>query len=188
MSLPAIEERLRGQSDRFRKFWETEDQVLADSEQALRQGDVTIEELPEVDLAIVRVAEKRAPQTIHRFTGAGKEACHPMAIHNATLCNRVLILQGRRYALMYRYESWVQFASRRPPKRVSLDELAKSLNALEQAPGEWCAESANDVVPRLYLDGAEQSSLSPERFIDETRRQLNVAPVAWDPWDWKPAA
>lgn len=180
--LPRLGEIL-AHTDRFRRYWETEDQVLTDSEQALRQGDVIIEELPEVDLAIVRIAEKRAPKTIHRFTWASEETCHPMAIHNATRCNRVLMQQGRRYALIYRYESWVQFMSKPPPPRVDLAPLAEELSADEPATARWSFDGVCELTPQMMLVGNQESSISPEAFTARVAEFLATAPPAWDPYD-----
>ena len=170
-------------TDRFRRYWETEDQVLTDSEQALRQGDVTIEELPEVDLAIVRIAKERAPQTIHRFTWASEETCHPMAVHNATRCNRVLMQQGRRYAFVYRYESWVQFMSRPPPPRIDLAPLAEALSADEPSAARWNFDGVSELTPRMTLSGDGESSIPPETFAAKVAEFLATAPPAWDPYD-----
>ena len=170
-------------TDRFRRYWETEDQVLTDSEQALRQGDVTIEELPEIDLAIVRIAEERVPQTIHRFTWASEETCHPMAVHNATRCNRVVMQQGMRYAFVYRYESWVQFMSRPPPPRVDLVPLAEALSAEESGEGQWNFDGVSELTPRMTLFGDGESSIPPEAFAAKVVEFLATAPPAWDPYD-----
>jgi hypothetical protein len=180
--LPRLGEML-ADTDRFRSYWETEDQVLTDSEQALRQGDVTIEELPEVDLAIVRIAEERAPQTIHRFTWASKETCHPMAVHNATRCNRVLMQQGRRYTLVYRYESWVQFMSRPPLPRVDLAPLAEALSADESGAARWIFEGVSELTPGMTLSDDQESSIAPAAFAARVTEFLAAAPPAWDPYD-----
>jgi hypothetical protein len=180
--LPRLGEML-AHTDRFRRYWETEDQVLTDSEQALRQGDVTIEELTEVDLAIVLIAEKRAPQSIHRFTWASQEACHPMAVHNATRCNRILMQQGRCYAFVYRYESWVQFMTRPPPSRVDLSPLAEALSADESGATQWNFEGVSEITPRMTLSDDQESSIPPEAFAAKVAIFLATAPPAWDPYD-----
>jgi hypothetical protein len=180
--LPRFGEML-ADTDRFRRYWEMEDEVLTDSERALRQEDVTIDELPEVDLAIVRIAEKRAPQSIHRFTWASQEACHPMAVHNATRCNRILMQQGRCYAFVYRYESWVQFMTRPPPSRVDLSPLAEALSADESGATQWNFEGVSEITPRMTLSGDQESSIPPEAFAAKVAMFLATAPPAWDPYD-----
>jgi hypothetical protein len=180
--LPRLGEIL-ADTDRFRKHWESEDQVLTRSEQALRRGEVTIEERPDVDLAIVRIAEERAPQTIHRFTWAGAETCHPMALYNATPCNRVLLQQGRRYCFIYRYESWVQYVSRPPPPRVDLAPLAEALSADEPGAARWSFEGVSEITPRMTLSRDGESAIAPEAFAARLADFLAAAPPAWDPYD-----
>ena len=169
--------------DRYRTYWEMEDQVLRNSEQALRHGDVDIEELPEVDLAIVRIAEQLTPQTTHRFTWASEEACHPMAVHNATSCNRILMQQGLRYRFIYRYESWVQYMSRRPPPRVDLAPLAEALSADESGAARWVFEGVSELTPHMMLSDDQESSIKPEAFAERVAEFLATAPPAWDPYD-----
>ncbi len=169
--LPRLGEML-ADTGRFRKYWEAEDRMLTDSERALRRGGVTIEELPEVDLAIVRIAEGRARETVH-----------PMAINNATRCNRILMRQGRRYDCAYRYESWVQFISKPPPPRVDLAPLAEALSGDEPGAVQWVFDGVSEITPRLTLSGAEESAISPEAFAARLADFLATAPPAWDPYD-----
>jgi len=180
--LPRLGEMLT-RTDRFRAYWEAEDAVLRQSERALAEGDVSIEERPEVDLAIVRIAEGRAPQNVHRFTAPGQAACHPMAVHNATGCKRILTQQGRRYGFAYRYESWVQFMSRPPLPRVDLAPLAEALSAEETGAACWVSEPVSDLTPGMTLSGGEQSSIPPEAFAARLADFLATAPPAWDPYD-----
>ncbi len=179
--------KIAGDVDALEPHWRDQLEHLEQSEELIESGRVTIDEYPDVDLAVIHIPPELPLRTVRRYLKAEQAAVHPFAIHNRTTCHRLLRITRQRYELQYRYESWVQFASRRPALRVALDGLVTELNAIERAPGEWRAEAANEVAPRLYLDGVEQSSLPPERFIDETRRQLALAPVAWDPWDWDPA-
>jgi hypothetical protein len=180
--LPRFGEML-AHADRFRKYWEAEDQSLTDSERALRRGDVTIEELPGVDLAILRIAEGRAPRTIDRFTWPGEGSCHRMAIYNATDCNRVLAQQGRRYAFVYRYESWVQFVTRPPPPRVDLAPLAEALSADEPGAARWVFDGVSEITPCMTLSGAPESAIEPAAFTARLAEFLATAPPAWNPYD-----
>ena len=59
------------------------------------------------------------------------------------------------------------------------------LNAVERAAGNWVGEAVTEVLPRLYLDGTERSSLPAERFIELLLDYLTQAPPAWDPYDWQ---
>jgi hypothetical protein len=167
--LPRLGEML-AQTDRFRRYWEAEDRALAESEHALREGQVTIEEQPEVDLAVVQVAESLAP-------------CHRMAIHNATRCNRVLTQQGRRYAFAYRYESWVQHMTTPPPPRVDLTPLAEALSSEEPGAARWRFDGVSEITPRLTLSEDRESAIPPEAFRERLAAFLAAAPPSWNPYD-----
>ena len=104
-----------------RSLWEGEDARLTTSEELIERGIVTIEEQPELDLAVVGIPGDLAVD------------CHPFALHSRTRCSRMLMLQGNRVELQYRYEGWVQMASRRPAARVDLSALSAELNAEEEA-------------------------------------------------------
>jgi hypothetical protein len=177
--LPRLEEIVRDVG-RFRAHWEAEDAHLAESEAAVRSGGVRIEEFPALDLAVVTIPA--APdRAVHRFTQSRRAACHPMAIHNATRRFRILVVQGRRYELQYRYESWVQYVSARPAPRADLAPLAARLS--EEAGEEWRFDGVEEITPSLRLEGAGESRLAPERFVAEVKSFLSSAPPAWDPYD-----
>ncbi len=168
--------------ERFENYWRDEDRALDDSEAALRTGAVTIEEMADIDLAVVTVPEGWAAGPAHRFTQPEAAPCHPMAVHNATRCNRILTIQGRRYDVLYRYESWVQYMTHPPPARVDLGTLAERLTTEESA-GEWHFDGIAALTPRMTLQGAEQSNISPESFREKLVAYLDAAPPAWDPYD-----
>jgi len=168
-------------------LWRDQYAHLVDSNTLLENGRVTIEENADLDLAIVTIPTGLPRRTVRRYLAPEPAAVHPFAIHNRTERNRILRIIGSRYELQYRYESWVKLASQRPSLRVALDGLVRTLNGLEQAAGEWRADDADGIAPRLWLEGVDASSLPPERFVDEVCRHLSSAPVAWDPYDWEPA-
>jgi hypothetical protein len=169
---------------RFRPLWEAQDQHLDESLRWIESGRVSLRELPELDLAIVDIPDDLPPRAVRRYLAAESVPVHPFAIHRATGCNRLLRIQGARYELQYRYDSWVQLATRRPLLRASLEGLAAQLNARETAPGTWRGEPVTDVVPRLYLDGTDASAIPRDEFLDQVAAYLQTAPVAWDPYDW----
>jgi hypothetical protein len=167
--------------DDYRALWEAEDAVLAESEAAIASGAVTIEERPDLDLAVVTIPDDLDDRRVHRFTQRRREAIHPMAVHNATTCFRVLIVQGRRYRFHYRYESWVQYVSRKPLPRVDLAPLATRLSELERD-GQWRADGVDSITPVLQLDGAEETAIDVTTFRAELERHLAEAPPAWNPY------
>lgn len=165
--------------------WAAQDAHLEDSLQRVATGAVEVQEFPELDLAVIRIPADLPPRAVRRYLRAERVPVHPFAIHRATPCNRLLRIQGRRFELQYRYESWVQMASARPALRVALEPFAASLNECESAPGTWRAEAVTDVAPRLYLDCAEASGIPETEFIARLADYLDTAPVAWDPYDWQ---
>jgi hypothetical protein len=97
----------------------------------------------------------------------------------------LLKVQGARCTFEYRYESWVQLATRRVPLRVRLDGLRDRLNALEPRGAGWVAEDPADVAPRLHRPDGSPTGIAVPTILDELRRALTTAPVAWDPYDWQ---
>lgn len=183
--LPAIIDDLQQGSPRFGALWAAQDAHLAASEALLADGTVTIEELPDIDLAIVRIPSQLRPQPVRRYLEDEQAAVHPFAVNSATACTRLLRVQGQHYEFEYRYESWLQIVSRRVPLRVRFETLVERLNALEAGPPQWMAdEPMTEIVPRLRRRDGSPSALDLDTLIAELRTAFNSAPVAWDPYDW----
>lgn len=168
--------------EHYSKLWSAEDAVLHKSEEALSSGAVTIEEVPEVDLAVVHVPDDAPVEGGHRFAGWWMNGLHPMAVCNATERLGVLSARGSSYEFCYRYESWVQYRSRRPHPRVDLCPLAAELTELEPTGSHWEFEGADFLIPRLFLVGAPESALTLEVFRERLEAHLRDDPVAWDPY------
>ena len=115
----------------WRHLWGDEDAHLTRSIEAIAGGAVRVTEHRDVDLAVVTVPAEWAPRTTHRFTRVESSTLHPMAINNATECLRVAVVQGSRYHLELRYESWVMLVSRPVLPRPDLRVLAAELDTLE---------------------------------------------------------
>ncbi len=169
-----------------KELWSEQDEHLEDGLAMFADGRLSIEEYSEADLAVVRIPEGLPPRMARRYISCERAPVHPFAIHQQTQCSRILRMENRRYELQFRYEGWVQLASRRPALRVALDGLAERLNDRETAPGQWLAEAVTEVAPRLYLDGVEGSSIDPDTFLSMVLSYLDSAPIAWDPYDWQP--
>lgn len=152
-------------NDQYRDLWADEDAQLTDSEQAIESGAVTIDERPQLDLAIVTIAADQPARRGHRFGGESFEGFHPMAINNATERFRLLLLHGRRYRYVDRYETWVQYQSRAVLPRVDMRPLAEQLTAIESGAVEWSAGAPGGLSPQLSHDG--ESTIDPD-----TLRQL----------------
>jgi hypothetical protein len=167
----------------YQRFWEPEDERLASSEDLIEEGSITIQEKPALDLAIVRIPEDLAAQPVHRFTQKRLAECHPFALHTRTKCSRLLILQGRHVEFHYRYESWVQLASRRPLPRVDLTALAEELNQEEEPGGHWVFDGVERFSPLLRLEGRRFTSLSPAAIEKQLEHHLSTGAPAWNPYD-----
>lgn len=175
--------RLLTSVDGYRALWESEDAKLTASEKLIDQGLITIEERPDLDLAVVRLPEDLRRQRVHRFTQQRLAECHPFALHNRTACTRLLLLQSRRVELHYRYESWVQLASRRPAPRVDLSDLASELNREETTGGRWVFDGVDHITPRLHLEGSAATSVPLDDIVRRIEHHLRSGRSAWDPYD-----
>lgn len=168
--------------DRYRHLWAEEDASLEASEAALATGQVTIEEVMDIDLAVVTVSKNAPRAGGHRFAGEWVFGPHPMSICNATDRFALLVIREQSYEFTYRYETWVQYQSRRPRPRVDLSALAERLNSDERGPGRWIAGPVSGLTPTLRLHGAEQSDISPLCFRTAVQDYLRDGQPAWDPY------
>jgi hypothetical protein len=184
-SLPALLRDCRDGWPRYGDLWALQDEHLTASRALLADGVVTVVESPELDLAVVRIPAYLRRRQARRYLADELVAVHPFAINSATQCSRILRVQGNHYEFEYRYESWVQLATRRVPLRVHLDSLAERLNELERGSPKWVAQSPMETVPRLQRSDGTPSSIPLETFLLELEGALTSAPVAWDPYDWQ---
>jgi hypothetical protein len=168
--------------EKYRNLWAEEDATLEASLMALRSAQATTEEVDEVDLTVFTVPESAPRAGGHRFGGEWVSGLHPMALYNATCRFAVLVIRGQSYEFTYRYETWVQYRSRRPRPRVDLAPLAERLNEEEPGAGRWTAEPVSALTPSLRLRGADQSEINPARFRDLLEHHLRTEPPAWDPY------
>jgi hypothetical protein len=94
----------------------------------------------------------------------------------------MLVIRGQNYEFSYRYETWVQYRSRRPRPRVDLSGLAERLNADERGPGQWVAEPVSALTPTLTLHGADHSDINPLCLRTVVEDHLRNGQPAWDPY------
>ena len=166
--------------DSFRDLWGDEDAQLTASEKAISNGVVTIEEVPEVGLAVVTIPELEPSRRGHRFAGESFEGVHPMALNNSTSCLRLLMVHGRRYQFVDRYETWVQFRSRPTRRRVDMRPLADRLSENESGSATWTASAPGSLTPTLRV--VEESTLASGVVREMVVSHLRVALAAWDPY------
>lgn len=164
----------------FEDLWEEEDADLTTSEQLIERGVVTIEELADIDLAVVTIPEREGTRGGHRFAHDSFGCIHPMALHNATTCFRLLVAHGRNYQFVDRYETWVQYRSRRPLQRVDMRPLAEQLTDRERHSATWAAAAPGSLTPTMRVNG--ESSLDHAVVRDAVIAHLRTSPPAWDPY------
>jgi hypothetical protein len=165
----------------YEKLWVDEASAFDASSAGL--GDwVSIEELPEHDLAIVRVASEHADAHLAHWEG---QVVHPAAVNSSTERLRVATIAGERFEMRYRYESWVRMASFRPRPRVDLSGLASALTELEPAGAKWHFDGAGATRPVLATLGKVPSGVPPDEFLEQVVTHLfalDSETPAWDPY------
>jgi hypothetical protein len=167
--------------DRYAELWNEEDDRLTASEKAIASGRIRVEERHDVDLAVVVIDEGLPALGGHRFGHDALHELHPMAINNATSCLRLLLVQGRRYRHVDRYETWVQLRSRAVRPRVDMAPLAERLTAGESGPVTWTADPFSTMTPSMASES--ESSLDAAEVVDALVDHLRSAPPAWDPYE-----
>lgn len=162
--LPDIIENL----GKYETYWADEFDFLQKSEALIKNGEVTISEMEEHDIAIVTLPDNIAP-------------IHEMAVHNQTNKTQILTKQGQNYSFKYRYETWVQFESFSYPLRVNLSPLAEQLTTLETKGAKWEYQGSEKITPCLQTNQA--SSLNFEDFYALLCEALNNSEIDWDPYN-----
>ncbi len=165
-----------------RELWAEEDATVTATQAAVARGEVSIEEVRDLDLSVVHVASSCPMSLATQFMKRRDVSCHPVAIHNAIRGMRVMIVQGPRIELYYRYESWVRLVSQHPAPRVDLGPLADQLTA-EEAPGgpQWLFDGVEAIVPSLRPAGDGFTTIEPDRVRAMVETHLRSSPPSWDP-------
>lgn len=168
--------------ENYRDRWSDEDAHITETERAIADGTITIDERPELDLAIVTVPPSWQDRVVHQFTTLASNSAHPYALHNATERFAILTLHGGAPQLQYRYETWVHYVSRTPRPRVDLTDLATALTAEDTGSGLWTFDGVDALSPRLHLVLADDTSITNERFTDLVVDELRAARTTWSPY------
>lgn len=164
----------------LRPLWAAEDAHLDRSLRAIDAGEIQIEEVPELDLAVVHVPDDWPALPTTRFANQRTDAVHPAAVNQSTERLRILVVRGRRYRVELRYETWVMFRSRATMPRPDLRILATQLGSLEPGVARWSADSPGAITPMLTC--SDDSGLAPDQFRAHLESFLTTAPAAWDPY------
>ena len=168
--------------ERYRTLWEDEVEAYDASARSFSDGWASIEEHPEIDLAVVRVEVDHPGAAAAEWGGA---PLHRAAVHSNTERLRVATVAAGRVEVRYRYESWVRLLSRRPRPRVDLTSVAVELSRAETAGARWVFDGAGAITGALHVAERDTSSLDPERVVEIVGRHLEVldaGPPAWDPY------
>ena len=168
--------------DTCHELWADEDAQLTADEALMSSGAVRIEEVGDLDLTVVTLPDTASSAGGHRFGGMWESTVHPMALYGAVGGFAVLLVQGARVELRYRYESWVQFRSRPVRPRVDLAPLAEELTALEPGPARWSFDGVGALTPTLHVDGEGTTDLDPAVVERRVEHALRQGSPAWDPY------
>jgi hypothetical protein len=171
---------------RCRPLWADEDAQL-DADRALMASDqVTIDEVPELDLSVVTLPTTVASSGGHRFGAMWSDLIHPLALHAGIDGMAVLLIKGDQVEFRYRYESWVQYQSRPVRPRVDLTAVAEELTALEPGSVEWHFSEVSSLTPELQAgwrpDRPGTTDLDPTIVRACIEHGMATLPPAFDPY------
>jgi hypothetical protein len=170
-------------TERFARYWQHDDADLEATLDDLGAGRVRIEEVPEVDLAVVtRVSGPPDGREAGGDLSGRPDAINQVALHSTTAAPRILVFDGGRCELYLRYETWVRYVSRPVPLRPDLAPLAEQLSALEPSGLRWGADGIGSLVTGMRPDGDRRTDLAPELVSRTVIDYLKSAPPAWDPF------
>lgn len=155
-------------TERFEGFWAEADASYATCLARIASGEVVVEEIPEVDLAVV--------------TGPGGTDLDQTALHSSTQASRILVLVAGHTRLYMRYEGWVRYVSRHVPLRPDLAPLAGELSAAEPSSVVWAADGVGSIVTGMRPEPDGTSGLDPDTLRAAVVSYLTRAPGAWDPF------
>lgn len=154
--------RLLADPERHRRLWEPEWTRVEADRALLEAGEAAIAERAEASLAVVR-----APGELHDM------ALHPLT---PTTTRTLTVAPDGRLVLRERYETWVDYASRRLAPRIDLSPLAARLQRDERNPVRWVYEGTAAIRARLHPIGARgrtaPSSLDPELVAEAVCEEL----------------
>jgi hypothetical protein len=165
---------------RFESLWRDEADAFDAAVEGI--GDwIEIEDVPDHDLAIVRVAPDHS---LKDLDGWG-DLIHPAAVNSVTERMRIATIAAGRMQLRYRYETWVRLETRRLRPRVDLSGLATVLTGLEPGAVEWSFDGAGAIRPAVKTNGNAPSGVPADLFVEEAKKafaSLDSGPPAWDPY------
>lgn len=182
-ALRALPVLIRADVRDFEALWSQEAAAYDASVAAFEDGWATLEERPDLDLAVVRIDEGHPDAAAARWED---RPLHRAAVHSATTCMRVATLSASCVEVRYRYETWVRLADGSAVRpRVDLAGVADELTGLEPDAARWIFDGANAITGALHPGVGSTPSVDPERFLAVVARRLSAldgGPPAWDPY------
>lgn len=141
--------------ERFSRLWAARWTDVERDLATLDEGDATITDVAQADLALIRT-----PRPLDR-----------LATHPRTECMRVVTATPDGGLLLeHRYETWVRYTSRTLSPRTDLTPVLDELQSLEEGPGVWRFEGVHHPLARLMpVDGngaPAPSTIEPGRFVE----------------------
>ncbi|WP_232326180.1 DUF6687 family protein [Xenorhabdus hominickii] len=159
-------------------LWRDAERHHMETEALLDSQNVTVEQYPEIDLAIFRLPTSNVPyvRIPQRYFGLSS-----IAFHNRTPLSTIALVTQDDIVIHQRYEGWVELDSAAPRPRRDLSILAQALQSAETKDFCWHYDGVQHIMPRLGRDGAQLSSLPIETIVSELKHFLAIAPAAWSP-------
>ncbi|MCE9501889.1 MAG: hypothetical protein K8R21_15520 [Leptospira sp.] len=153
---------------KYNEFWKDPDELFERTERFFDRGDIKIEEYPELGLAVIQIKENFFGSDPRSLKAIIRDNLSLIPVYNRTKYFRIIFQYGKKFFLLYRYESWVDFISYPLLPRLDLGLLAESLNRIEKPSGKWKFEGIEDMIPSLKLTRCEESSIPFELFLSLT--------------------
>ena len=167
--------------DEFAELWIDEDRQLAASEAALANGAITIEERPDIDLAIVEIAANEPERRGHRFAADEYVGVHPMAVNNAT---RLPADSSSARTPLHLHGPLRVVGAVPNPAATATGGLATTCrHALHHGRGHGLDRiESRPASPHSCRPWRNRASIG-RSIVDHLIGHLRTAPAAWNPYD-----
>lgn len=174
---------LEGHGDGGAALWTDEAAAYDAATGALCDGWARIEEVPELDVAVVTV-DDHPDRAAAAWDGS---ALHRAAVHSATDRLRIVTVAPDWAELRYRYESWVRLGAGGAGvrRRVDLTAVAAELTGLDKGGARWVFDGANAITGGLHPEPGARPGITGDRFVAlvlDRLAALDAGPPAWDPY------
>ncbi|AYA42047.1 hypothetical protein HZS38_17100 [Xenorhabdus nematophila] len=158
------------------ELWCDAEQNHMQTEALLDSPKVTIEQYPDIDLAVFRLPASDVPYSPvpQRYFGLS-----PISFHNRTPLSTIALVTQDDIVVHQRYEGWVELQSAVPRPRRDLSILARALQSAETKGCLWYYDGVQYIMPLFGRNGTQPTSLPIETILHELKHFLAIAPAAW---------